>query len=67
MRGEIDKLKKYEDSKFIEEKNTYGRTPLWLAVAGNHLEITQALITSGADIHTKDVKGHCLIIHGSEN
>ena len=39
-------------------RDQHGRTPLWLAVSGNHLATTSLLLDAGADPRVVDTGGH---------
>jgi ankyrin repeat protein len=46
----------------LESKDNLGRTPLYLAVAHNQLEIAELLLANGADVNTRDPQEHTPLI-----
>ncbi len=46
----------------IESRDNFGRTPLFLAVAHNQLQIAELLLANGADVNTRDQQGHTPLI-----
>jgi ankyrin repeat protein len=46
----------------LESKDNLGRTPLYLAVAHNQLEIAELLLANGADVNARDPQLHTPLI-----
>ena len=46
----------------LESKDNMGRTPLYLAVAHNQLEIAELLLANGADVNARDPQQHTPLI-----
>merc|ERR1712168_1571317 len=42
----------------IDQRDTQGRTPLFLAVSGQHAEVSHQLLQSGADLMSQDLSGY---------
>lgn len=45
----------------VDERNSRGETPLYKAMRRSSLEIIEALLEAGADIHTTDLQGNNLV------
>ncbi|XP_078357629.1 uncharacterized protein LOC144642530 isoform X2 [Oculina patagonica] len=59
LKGDLKELRKElaKDIDLLEGKNSQGMTPLFQAVSCNNLECVQFLVTSGANIDTRDNVG----------
>ena len=47
----------------VNSKNKYNRSPLYMAVCGNHNENVSCLIDHKANVNHRDKGGNCLLIH----
>lgn len=59
LKGDVQELKKEleKDMDLLEARNSQGMTPLFQSVSCNNLECVQLLVTSGANIDTRDNVG----------
>ena len=56
--GDADRVKKlFQDGIDIDSEDKFGRTALFYAVGGNHIELTELLIFSGVDVHHRSKGG----------